>query len=81
MFLSITDKTPLKLIVTLKGEAKNAQSSKEGIYIIGPNLVIGGLRLFGVDALLLSQLFYIRPFKVSLVMITMTSIDDENHLQ
>ena len=41
MFLSITDKNPLKLIVTLKGEAKDAQSSREGIYILGPNLVNG----------------------------------------
>ena len=39
--------------------------------IIGPNLVIGGLRLFRVDALLLCQLFYIRPFKISFAMITM----------
>ena len=39
--------------------------------IIGPNLVIGGLRLFRVDALLLCQLFYIRPFKISFAMIKM----------
>ena len=39
--------------------------------IIGPNLVIGGLRLFRVDALLLCQMFYIRPFKISFAMITM----------
>ena len=35
----ITD--PLKLIVTLKGEANKAQSSKAGIYILGPKPVNG----------------------------------------
>ena len=29
------------MIVTLKGEAKDAQSGREGIYILGPNLVNG----------------------------------------
>ena len=32
---------PLKLIVTLKGEAKEIQSIRAGIYILGPNAVNG----------------------------------------
>ena len=42
--------------------------------IIGPNLVIGGLRLFGVDALLVSTVLHqaIQNF------ICMTSDDDES---
>ena len=35
----ITD--PLKLIITLKGEANKAQSSRPGIYILGPKPVNG----------------------------------------
>ena len=35
----ITD--PLKLTVELKGEAKGAQSTKAGLYILGPNTVNG----------------------------------------
>ena len=39
MFYLVTD--PLKLIVTLKGEAKDIQSSRTGIYILGPDVVNG----------------------------------------
>ena len=38
-FHVITD--PWKLIVTLKGEAKDIQSNRPGIYILGPNVVNG----------------------------------------
>ena len=38
-FHLITGINPWKLIVTLKGEAKVAQSSMAGIYVLGPDLV------------------------------------------
>ena len=38
-FHLITGVNPWKLIVTLKGEAKVAQSSMAGIYVLGPDLV------------------------------------------
>ena len=38
-FHLITGINPLKLIVTAKGEAKDTQSNKAGIYILGPNPV------------------------------------------
>ena len=40
-FHLITGINPWKLKVTLKGEAKVAQSSREGIYVLGPDLVNG----------------------------------------
>ena len=40
-FHLITGINPWKLIVTLKGEAKVAQSSRAGIYVLGPDLVNG----------------------------------------
>ena len=40
-FHLITGINPWKLNVTLKGEAKVAQSSKAGIYTLGPDLVNG----------------------------------------
>ena len=40
-FHLITGINPWKLIVTLKGEAKVAQSSMAGIYVLGPDLVNG----------------------------------------
>ena len=39
--LSIFITDPLKLIVTLKGEAKKVQSSRAGIYVLGPKPVNG----------------------------------------
>ena len=38
-FHLITGINPWKLIVTLKGEAKVTQSSRAGIYVLGPDLV------------------------------------------
>ena len=40
-FYFITGINPSKLIVTLKGEAKDAQSSSAGMYVLGPNPVNG----------------------------------------
>ena len=34
-----TEINPLNLVVKLKGGAKDAQSSRAGIYILGPNMV------------------------------------------
>ena len=40
-FYLITGVNPLKLVVTAKGEAKNTQFSRAGIYLLGPNPVNG----------------------------------------
>ena len=41
IFYPITDISPLKLVVTLKGEAKKAQSSRAGIYVLATEMVNG----------------------------------------
>ena len=52
--ISIFIADPLKLIVTLKGEAKEAQSTRAGIYVLGPKPVNGKshwLKDSGTDAI------------------------------